>query len=666
MTIFILIIAIIIVILYYKRTIPEISQKQKIFLTFLRSISIIILIILLFNPILNFTKEFEKKSIHVILNDTSLSMTKTDSIKTELSKIADNIEKKYLKFDYRVENLNFANGIEGDLQNTNLTKSLNDIGKNYDISDIESITLISDGWFADDNFDILENYNFRINCVTKDYKIEYSDLEITNVDHNKTAYTDEIFPLSIDIYSNNYQGKAKLLFSVREKIISEKEVDFSQENYQQINFEHKFENEGLYPINFKLVPTEEIFETNSVNNSFPLAIDVMKSKSEFLIITDQLNWDVKFINNVIKTNKRWKSQVLTLKKENLYKNGERVILRNMITDKLKTIIISSQNKTEFSSTMTALINNFVEKGGGLVFFGKPDNSLSSILPISPSNIPQDFKGQFTLTETANKYNSFNQLDKNTLYNIPEIKYFYVSAKLEAEILAHINNSEKSPAIIYNNKKNGKVLALAFNNLWRWQLWIEDSDYQNFINSILAWMRNRAQDNFMAYPKKNSFFSGEMVSIFLNAYDERMQFQENLNAKITIRDSSSKKVESGFMKKANKKYKYEINRLLPGKYTFKVTDSQRNRTTDGNFIVNESSTELRHFGFNETVLNYISENTGGKMLLADKTKDFKPTPAISKSVVQDIEIPLYKKYYFILAFLIAFLLEIFLRKRWGLL
>ncbi|MCK4695840.1 MAG: hypothetical protein KAT74_08760, partial [Candidatus Cloacimonetes bacterium] len=55
--IFILIfITIILILLFYKRTVPQLDKKRKLLLAFLRSISIITILVLLLNPIIYFLK----------------------------------------------------------------------------------------------------------------------------------------------------------------------------------------------------------------------------------------------------------------------------------------------------------------------------------------------------------------------------------------------------------------------------------------------------------------------------------------------------------------------------------------------------------------------------------------------------------------------------------
>ena len=82
------------------------------------------------------------------------------------------------------------------------------------------------------------------------------------------------------------------------------------------------------------------------------------------------------------------------------------------------------------------------------------------------------------------------------------------------------------------------------------------------------------------------------------------------------------------------------------------------------MISQNSPESRDTGINLSLLSYISNKTNGKVI--DKADDIE-IPKAEKEIIQlRSEIPIYKKWYVITIFLLAFCTELFLRKRWGLL
>ncbi|HRR01024.1 MAG TPA: hypothetical protein P5518_06860, partial [Candidatus Cloacimonas sp.] len=66
------------------------------------------------------------------------------------------------------------------------------------------------------------------------------------------------------------------------------------------------------------------------------------------------------------------------------------------------------------------------------------------------------------------------------------------------------------------------------------------------------------------------------------------------------------------------------------------------------------------------LSWLANETGGKVLYASNIDSYNPTPAKPIEQITRKEIPLYKKWYVIALFIFIFCLELFFRRRWGLL
>jgi len=84
------------------------------------------------------------------------------------------------------------------------------------------------------------------------------------------------------------------------------------------------------------------------------------------------------------------------------------------------------------------------------------------------------------------------------------------------------------------------------------------------------------------------------------------------------------------------------------------------------MISLDNPENRDKDFNTPNLSFISEITGGRSYNIDDLDTMEITEEDSIIEQHKFEIPIYKKWYLIALFLIAFCLEIFLRKRWGLL
>jgi len=654
-------IAVILIILFYKKTIPEIGKGKKYLLIFLRCVSIIAVLILLLNPILYFSQKISKKSEIIFLSDVSESMNQK---KGETNKIAalkdfkEKIREKLVSQNYKVSEIEFANGMNGIKSSTNLSRTFEDISKKHGLTDVKNIFLFSDGWFRDDDLNILNDINIPIFTFNPDFKITDFDLEIFTLNYNKNAYKNEITPIIANVSALNFNQKAKVNLIINGKISQTRKIDFSNDNFQQIIFEQIFEKTGLQPFEV-VIESDMENEINLANNRFPAAIQVLDNRAKILIVSDNLNWDIKFILDAVEKNQRWNSDFL-LKNRTLKKGRKTTDLSENIKETVVLILVNygSLNLTHIE---TEIINNFVKNGGGLLLFGKPLTSLYDILPANLSGITSSFKSTFYFTDESKKFQTFEFLENTD--EIPPVDYFYVNAKLQAEILAKIENDEQSPAILFNEFENGKVLYFSFNNLWKWQL--RNSDYSDFMTNIILWLSASNTERFVSFTDKYSYFEGEKIMITLTAFDEKLAPIKNLTAKLIIKQNEKKIFEKYLLEKENE-YFAEIEELEKGKYNYTIFAEKTGQQTSGNFLVTDDNPEARDRGFNQPLLAFISKQTNGKIINAKTFSDFTFPKAISKIEELKTELPIYRKWYLIAIFLICFCTELFLRKRWGLL
>ena len=389
MIILLVIISIILISFFYKKTIPVIERWRKILLISLRSIAIIVLLLLLLNPILYFFQNKTRKPSIVILNDISESMqqfgkdqSKSDIFKNLKKEIENIIEAK----NYDIVNFDFANGIDGNTNSTNLTKTITQVFKKIDTDNIEAIILLSDGWFNDDELEIIENQNIPIYTFDPRFQSDDFDLKISAINHNKTIYKNEITPIEVNINSINYNGKAKIELFSENKLIKEKQVNLKGKEFLQITFNISFQSTGFIPISLRI--STDSTEINTDNNFLNSAIQVKRDRSKILLISDILNWDAKFISSAVNQDQHWQSKFL-LKNNGLQYAGNDTSLKTEMNG-INVLTLINNDKLKFYRDEIKIIDRFVKNGGGLFIIGKPIKELEYILPATSIGINRTF------------------------------------------------------------------------------------------------------------------------------------------------------------------------------------------------------------------------------------------------------------------------------------
>ncbi len=629
----------------------------------LRFVAIAILLILLFNPILRLVSRVERRSEIVFLVDNSDSMDLLENETTKSEILASYQSELEVKAeDYELTTYYFADGIDGNTSTTKLSKTLEDLTREKILADISKVFLLSDGWFKDEQFKTVENFPIPISPVLPDFDLTDFDLEVSEIRVSRTAYENEITPIGVNVHATDFDGEAILKFSIDDEIMEEREVDFSEAQHKQIIFEHEFIETGLKSISFE-IESKEFEEVFLGNNKLSTAVQVLSDRKNIVLVTDAPNWDSAFIMRALHRNPRWQPQYYVYQDGGFYEGQNEIDFSEALSDATVLIFVNIDDMN-FSAQQVELIEQFLRLGGGVLTQGKPISSIEDILPAQLSNITGQFQAPFYLTEESQKYETFQRIE--SVRAIPPVKYYYTVSSVDAEVLARLENEQNSPAIIFGNYYDGRVLTLGFLEFWRWQLHSEGDRYYSLMYDIVSWLGQKATDRFFAETERTQYYEGEPVTIRLSAYDERLLPQKGLTPYLTIRDEDQNTVQQTMMMEYGDEYRAQIDELEAGVYTFMIDEELTNQRAEGEFLISDMNPEYRDRGFNPALLYYIANQTGGSILTSDNFENFtQEEPEMRTDRILQ-EIPIYRKWYVIALFLLCFCGELFLRKRWGLL
>jgi hypothetical protein len=650
--------------LFYYRTKPDIAWRQRLILAGLRFIVFLTLFLFLLTPLIYYIKRHKERPVVILLKDNSASMQidhqgKPKSASQEQSYLA--LSKAYKQAGYTVKEQIFADGLGGAKNTTFLLPALAKLRTSSDKAPIKGIFVFSDGWFRDSDLNVIKGFDLPIFTVADTSISLNSDLQIVDLRHNRQGYRNELSMFEADVKSIGFKGTAQVQFLMDAKIIKEKTISFQKELVQTVAFDYRFPKVGLHKIEVKIKSTG-LNELTLSNNQYSSAIDILNDKEKILLLTDAPNWDNKFILDAISENNRWQTQSITVKGKELFLGEQKTVINNL--DNVSVIIIINQGTIVPDNSLTQSIVSKVNQGSGLLLCGLPIPQLNDILPLRQSNIRSQYQGLFKLLPAAGGYSAF-QIPDEELSQIPPVDYFYVAPSAQAEILATMDNAQKSPAIAITNQSNGKVVSFSFLNLWRWQMQSQSLVYRNFITNLIVWLSNKSSGQLSAQYQP-SYFMGEPIEIKLTALDEIHKLKLNLAPRISVFNARGDSVFSDFMVMDNDNYKIQFRLNEPSDYQFKIKDQVSGQSVQGRFVLQSQNQESRDLGYNLPVLSWVAVQTGGRFLNLVEAAKLKPLEAVETDRTEKREFPLYKKWYLISLFIVLFCLELFLRRRWGLL
>ena len=647
----------------YRRTMPELSRSRRYMLFGLRAVSIFILISILLSPILRFSSSKSQSPGVLFLQDNSLSMELERDGVSKAQLLAESqakLMKKYRDAGYEIFEQSFADGIKDGRDNSLLIKSLREIGQDLDLSSLSGIVLASDGWLRDEDFGLISRLGSPLYPLADSSRYHLPDLEISSLEANRYAYRNESAIIRARVKARNFSGRARAHLYLGDARVASESVDLTVDVEEIIDFSHRFTQTGFYNYRVELEALAD--EQRLGNNQMPGAIEVLSDKELIIVISDAPAWDNKFILDAIATNPRWQSESYLIREGRTFRGDQPQ--EPSPGSRPAVIVMINNGNLRLSPALLSFVTDNLARGTGLYYQGMPIPALQEQLPLLPSNISSLYQGFVRLGDNAAVYPMFNPLSQE-LSKLPPLDYYYLNPAPTAEVLASMNNPQNSPGIAILNRAESRALGISFLNLWRWQMQSPEGGYQKMIVNILTWLGNKAIGAYSAI-YKSSYLQGEEITIRLRAEDDIRYSDLDKSPLISIFDAEGNQLRQDFMSRQDDGYSFSTE-LEVGDYRFEIREPDRNQSSGGSFAVSAMVAEERDFDFNLPLLNFLAaQSNQGQMIYLSEIEEFNPPKAQLSARIIRREIALYRRWYIISLFILSFCLELFFRRRWGLL
>lgn len=661
--VFALIIAVLGAMIMYHRPQPALSSARRRLLIVLRTVAIFILLAYLFKPILHFIKRGENAPIVVFLKDNSRSMELLHRGKAKGEAMAEGVDElmaKYKEAGYETVQYDFADGIKGSRDNSLLGKSLLTLAGEKDFARVQKIVLASDGWLKDADFAFVQKLDKPIIALADSAQEKSRDLEMVSLKADRYAYRKENTIIRAELLAHEYSGEAKVRLKTGGKILQEQTLSLKEGELKGLDFVHSFDQLGFYPFTVEVLPLGD--EKRLGNNSLPGAIEVLKEKERIAVFSDAPAWDNMFVLDAIAANPRWEKSSYQVREGRVYQGMREANLANAPDPAV--IVIINNGALRVNAPLQQYLRTNLERKAGLLYLGMPLPEIAEYLPLLSSNIQSSYQGFVRLESRASGYPMLDPLLAE-VSKLPPLDYFYLNPASDARVLASMNNPQKSPAIAILEKDARRSLALSFLNLWRWQLNSPDAGYQKMMINMLTWLSNEALGSFSAI-YKTGWLQGEEIEVLLRSEDDIRS--RNLDSQPVIRvfDTRDRQVFEDFLTEKGEEYAISFSLDEPGEYSFEITDQKSGKKDVGRFFIEKESVESRDYDYNLSLLYYLANSSGGELLTLEDVAIYAPLSAQKEEYISTKEFELYKKWYILSVFVLVFCVELFLRRRWGLL
>lgn len=697
----------------YKETTPPISKFFKGLLISLRSLSLFLLILILFEPVLDITSNLINKPKVAVLLDNSISMNintekykKSDIYKNVISKLDfSGLDYKVYSFGEKVNEIEVSNFEKSKYESlkfneniTDIAKGIKHVNRNLENENFSSVILITDGIHNQGNSPTINTQELArpIFAIGIGDTNKPKDIAITNILTNKIGFLDSKLPLIVKFKSIGFDNqKVKLTIYENGKKIEEKEVTLSakQSEYEEY-FTYLPTAEGTNKISATIQNLTD--ELTTSNNSASEYVRINKNKRKFLIIAGAPNPDIAFIKAEISKIKNVEiKEFIQKQKSDFYTSPN----QKDFTESEMIILIGYPNN--FSpDNVTKMVKSELDNGKSLIFVPSKDVNFKK------ASLLEDYLGFKVLSNSPRESNvspiTLEQGQVNAVLKVEDeansLKLWndlpplfhselFVKTNPTANVLMQYRIGDvefQEPLLLSNEFNKTKSLVFLGYGLYKWKFGSYTSEKDNnardlfniLMNNTVKWLSvENIGKNFTISTSKEKYNLGETVEILAQVYDKSYNAYDKAKVNVTIQAKNAEKREITLQNYGNGKYITKVNGLKNGDYqvfgTAYISNNSEYAKDQTRFEVELNNLEKSNIVLNKTLLENLADMNKGKYYDANNisslNEDIKKSDFhFEKSVTTKKEIVLWNYSILLIIIITALGLEWFIRKRLGLL
>ena len=646
----------------------------------LRIAAAAVLLAVLADPVSRMLVERTEPPGLAVLVDTSASMGLTDGLGSRdeaLAAVLSSDALNGLNTRHRVHLYRFADdlspmtgggadSLSTDGAGTDIGGALSFLEGGSGAGPFAAAILVSDGNFTTgrDPLRVAEALDLPLYTVGIGDTLGVRDVGISHLTVNEVVYAGSNVPVEVVVRARGY-GSTRIPVTLREegRILGSREIALDGREVEEGTavFHVVPETEGIY--RYEVAVPELEGEITAQNNRRVFAVKALKSGLRVLYIEGAPRADMGFLRRTLERDANL--DVTSI----LFRPDGRTHPEPMPASRgdwfsYDLVILGSVDYERIRPWAPDIVSFVEERGGGLIAFGGPHSfemggyagtPLGNLMPFGIATAARGMTEEsFVPVLTADGgTHPVTRLDDDPaeserrwmeLPPLPGMNQVG-QAKPGATVLARHPTwrieSERAPVIAVHRYGQGRVLAMAAQGLWRWDLMMWGSGgtnaaYERFWNNAVRWITVReGSRRIRVAPDKLQYVDGETIRFDGQIYDEHYRPVERANLSVTVLPvqggtsagagtGAGAGEETGAGEGAVRldlsptgqgygRYTGRLQFLPAGAYSFEAAATLNGMplgTDRGGFVVGEAGAEFERTRMNRDLLVRLAETTGG--------------------------------------------------------
>jgi len=645
-----------------------------------RFFSVSLLCFLLLAPMLKTSqKRVENPVLAIAIDQSSSVLANTDSLGLAVA-INAGIEEIKTALDGKMEvrvfgfGSSFQEGFKGkfDEKETDIQEVFNQLENRFSNRNLGAAVLISDGIYnkGEDPYSVASDLKFPVYTVGLGDTTFKPDLMVRKVNHNKSAYLGNTYPVEIILESVGFPGKVSTLSVKREEeVLFSEEVNITTSSFlKTISLQVNAHQKGLQHLIIEWKPVAG--ELTTQNNTVHVFVEVIENKQKVLILSAAPHPDISALRQVLESagtietnyfqfrdfNQNLDSYNLVILHRLPTPDGSsRALLTKLSESEIPRLIIAGEesetslfNKLQnvlFFSPMRGRSNEALPLlNNSFYFFGLTEDSKQAIPSWSPLHAPY---GNSRLSNGANvlMYQRIGIVDT------------------------------KEPLVAFNELNGLRTGVIMGEGIWKWRTtnFVRTGNHNLFddlIRKMVQYLSVKSGKDYFRVDTRPAFKENEDILFHAVVFDPSYQPLPAMEVKLEIADKGKNRFNFVFSPDGEQ-YKLNAGSLPVGQYQYnaKVNTGEKTFQQSGVFTVNQVNVEYLNTTARHKELKSLALSSGGKYFdlsrfsaLAQALKnreDLVPVSYVEKKMIPLIHLKI------VFALLLLFLAtEWFLRKRSG--
>ncbi len=600
-----------------------------------------------------------------VLVDTSASMGLTDRLGRRndvLASVLSGDALHALETRHRVQRYRFAEGLsplpEGVIDTLSTDGAGTDIGGAMAFLEggsgagrFAAAVLVTDGNFTAgrDPLRVAEDLDMPVYTVGIGDTLGVRDIGVSHLTVNEVVYTGSNVPVEVGVRGRGY-GSVRVPVILREegRILRSEEITLDdREEERTVVFHVVPETEGVH--RYQVEVPELDGEITAWNNRREFAIKVLKSGLRVLYIEGAPRADMGFLKRSMDKDANLEVTGILVRPDGRT-FPEPIPATRADWFSYDLVILGSVDYERIRPWAPFMVAFVEERGGGLIALGGPRSfemggyAGTPVGDMMPFDIAASARGlseaSFVPDLTADgRTHPITRLDDDPaeseqrwleLPPLPGMNQVG-RAKPGATVLARHptwrTEDERTPVIAEHRYGQGRVLGIAAQGLWRWDLMMWGSGgtnaaYERFWNNAVRWITVReGSRRIRVVSDKVQYQGGETIRFDGQVYDENYRPVEGADLTVAIRPAQD---ESGAIRinltstdQGFGRYAGRLQFLPTGAYSFEASAALSGvpiGTDRGGFVVGEAGAEYERTRMNREMLVRLADMTGGGFYL----------------------------------------------------